>query len=267
MQLDMSPSKLYLSIIENAKKNKAKRIDLSNQGLMTFPPELLELDWLEEIILYNRPTLSSIKGNIMKMTKMDRMMEQRIYPREESYGNASAYGYGTEIESMGMELPSELQNFKNLQLLDLRGLRVGYCPDSLTGLYLDLDNAVELMEAGRLRLSNITGIALSEIPSEELMAKYIPVVKRIDLSQLGSAGRRQLKNIDVLFENETFLEQIQHIEEFNVSGLHLEEVPIYVYQVRNLKRLYLSGNDKSYAIFVGWRDYRHMGAYVCRAED
>jgi len=47
-------SELALSLIEEAKRNKSKALDLGKCGLTEIPESLMKLTWLEELNLCNR---------------------------------------------------------------------------------------------------------------------------------------------------------------------------------------------------------------------
>jgi len=56
-------SELALKLIREAKKTKAKKLDLGNCGLTELPDELFELVWLEELYLSEKCLIYDFETN------------------------------------------------------------------------------------------------------------------------------------------------------------------------------------------------------------
>lgn len=117
-------SELAINLISEARENHSKRLDLGNCALYNLPPELLELTWLEELILGSEwyEYDSQIRSWQKKKSKNTEAQNQ----------NKIRY------------LPIGIKSLSKLKKLNLSGNRINYIEPikTLTNLdYLDISSS------------------------------------------------------------------------------------------------------------------------------
>lgn len=161
---DLSPqqqrsSPSILQKIEQCRATGSKRIDLSNEPLVSFPRELLGLKDIEEIILTNN-----------KDWKENEPAPQALFTTKQYLGSEESKfmkmmppdfsGAHDPRVKPSFDIPHNLlELLPNLKLLDLRGNNIMGCPD-IPGLCLDLSNVFFLGES--INIANIVGLRVYE---------------------------------------------------------------------------------------------------------
>ncbi|MEH1856413.1 MAG: COR domain-containing protein [Nostoc sp.] len=166
-----------LQIIEQAAKEKATELDLSDNQLSSLPPEICHLSNLTTLSLFNNQ-LSSLPPEIYQLsnlTELDLSDNQlsSLPPEISQLSNLTTlYLYNNQLSSLPPEI-SQLSNLTTLYLYNnqLSSLPLEICQLSyLTTLYLS-DNQLSSLPPEISQLSNLTTLylnknQLSSLPSE-----------------------------------------------------------------------------------------------------
>ena len=223
-----TPQWVIKKILE-VKEKQLKKLDLTYRSwkdakLTKIPPEIFELEWLEELDLSgnNIPELPNILSHFPKLILFGfRWQENKPIPNwiklvPELKIDLSSF-------KISNKLPDLIFNFKNLKHLNLSGNKLISIPDHIT------------------KLTNLNSLDLSVNK-----LTYIPnhITKLTHLKSLDLSGN-QLNSIP------TFITKLTNLKSLNLSSNHLTSIPDSITQLTNLNSLDLSGNQlSSIPIFI-----------------
>ncbi|MFN6566356.1 COR domain-containing protein [Dendronalium sp. ChiSLP03b] len=205
-----------LQIIEQAAKEKATELDLSNNQLSSLPSEISQLSNLMELDLSNNQ-LSSLPPDICQLSYLmtlslgDNQISSLLPEISQLYNLRELYLHNNQLSS----LPSEIGQFFKLTRLDLDNNQLSSLPSGIGELYnltwLDLSNN---------QLSSLTP-EINQL--SDLTALYL------HKNQLGSLPPE--------------ISQLSNLTELSLHNNQLGSLPPEIGQLSNLTELYLHNNQ------------------------
>lgn len=225
---------LALDLIQQAKQEGWKRLDLGRTGLRAFPMEVLELVWLEELNLSDlyqdykskKWIISSNEGKDNHLTVIPLEIKQLCHLKKLRLG-------GSFVSKRSIKDISPLQYLYHLEVLDLSGNQIS----KIQGLQ-QLDN-LQFLDLNGNQISKIQGLQqLSNLQFLDLSENQINQIQ----------GLRQLNNLHTLNLNENQISKIQELKTLNnLQFLDLQTNQINqiqdLEQLKNLQSLNLSSNQ------------------------
>jgi Leucine-rich repeat (LRR) protein len=257
-----------------------KRINLSNNmklDPLTIFYELSKIPHLEKATL-NNINLTEVPASIgiLKQIRILEFQENPIVKISSEIGsleNLEELHVGTRssIFKCGLKtLPSELSKCTKLKILDLKMSDIETLPASFSALenleYIDLswnkllkfpDFLAKLSKVRHLDVSRnaigafptqlgVLGTSLETLLFEgNFYGKYTEKLNRIPLSITTLTNLKKLSLKDQVFENlpNNFWTSLINLEELNLSGGLIQEIPDGIESLTKLKTLYLKGNE------------------------
>ncbi len=218
-------------IIQTCINTQSKRLDIGQCGLTEIPVEILKMDWLEELILGNNPTVPED----YEYLKLDESLYKKVFPLE---GKMTVNdGEPNNVTPDSNFILSGLPNLKYLNIC-----RVGYFSFSR----LDTLNALSILIAGENRTlvfpgveSPVTSTKRSNSNTEKIQAG-LEILKRnarknkievLDLGRCelaeykwifaaGNTGNLRFLNLNSFnYENLVFLTDLPELISLNISYL------------------------------------------------
>ncbi|TRU98843.1 MAG: GTP-binding protein [Microcystis wesenbergii Mw_QC_S_20081001_S30] len=253
-----------LELIQQAKDERAGKLDLSNKNLTEIPPEIADLTSLQSLDLsYNQ--ISEIPEALAQLTSLQRLdlynnqireipeaLAQLTSLRSLELNNnqireiPEALGQLTSLRSLELynnqirEIPEALAHLTSLQVLYLSDNQISEIPEALTHLtslqILELNNNQirEIPEA----LGQLTSLQRLELNNNQI--REIPEA----LAQLTSLQRLELNN-NQISEIPEALAQLTSLRSLELNNNQIREIPEALAQLTSLQRLYLSDNQIS----------------------
>ncbi|BBD69748.1 Miro domain-containing protein [Nostoc commune NIES-4072] len=230
-----------LQIIEQAARDKVRKLDLSGKGLTTLLPEIGQLTNLRSLDLSSNQ-LSSLLPEIVQLTNLRSLNlsdnQLSILPPE--------IVQLTNLRSLNLRrnqlssLPPEIVQLTNLGLLNLPSNQLSSLPPEIVQLtnlrLLDLSNnqlsslPPEIVQLTNLRLLYLVRNQLSSLPPE--------IVQLTNLRSLNLSSN-QLSSLP------PEIVQITNLQRLNLSSNQLSSLPPQIVQLTNLRALYLGNNQLS----------------------
>jgi internalin A len=207
-----------LRIIEQAAKEKATQLDLSNNQLSSLPPEISQLSSLTRLYLSNNQ-LSSLPPEISQLSSLTRL---------DLHNN--------QLSS----LPPEICQLSSLTTLYLHNNQLSSLPpeicqlSSLTTLYLS-NNQLSSLPPEISQLSSLTTLYLSN----NQLSSPPP-----EICQLSSLTRLDLDN-NQLSSLPPEISQLSSLTTLYLDNNQLSSLPPEISQLSSLTRLYLQNNQLS----------------------
>ncbi len=211
-------SELALKLIRQAKKTKAKKLDLGKCGLTELPDELFELVWLEELYLSDEGWLNNFE------TKG----EMRFKSLNKGEGNNIKY------------FPSKIQQIKHLKTLLANGNYGNNWGLKDLGPLENLENLQQL-EVSNTQVSNLRPLGnlenLKVLTVSETQVSDLRPLKNLQSLQALQISQTQVSDISPL-------KNLQNLQELNVSKTQVSDLsPLK--DLQNLQQLYVSDTQVS----------------------
>ncbi|REJ39442.1 MAG: GTP-binding protein [Microcystis flos-aquae TF09] len=250
-----------LELIQQAKDERAEKLDLSNKNLTEIPPEIPQLTSLQELNLNNNQ-ISEIPEALAQLTSLqfldlghNQISEipealayltslQGLYlGRNQISEIPEALAHLTSLQHLNLynnqirEIPEAFAHLTSLQFLDLGHNQISEIPEalayltSLQGLYLRNNQISEIPEA----LTHLT--SLQELYLYNNQIREIPEA----LSHLTSLQSLDLRNNQIR-EIPEALAHLTSLQYLYLSNNQISETPEALAHLVNLKRLVLQNN-------------------------
>ncbi|MEJ6480771.1 COR domain-containing protein [Nostoc punctiforme UO1] len=227
-----------LQIIEQAAKEKATKLILSNNQLSSLPPEICQLSNLTELYLSNNQ-LSSLPPEICQLSKLTLLSLHQnqlssLPPEICQLSNLTLLSLDNNQLS---SLPLEICQLSNLTLLSLSKNKLSSLPpeicqlSKLTVQYLD-NNQLRSLPLEICQLSNLTLLSLS---NNQLSSLPLEICQLFNLTKL-TLDNNQLSSLPL---------EICQLSNLILLSLHnnqLSSLPLEFSQLSNLTLLSLDNN-------------------------
>ncbi|MEJ6484218.1 COR domain-containing protein [Nostoc punctiforme UO1] len=230
-----------LQIIEQAVKDKVTKLDLSDKGLTTLPPEFEKLTNLQSLDLSSNQ-LSSLPPEFEKLTNLQSLdlssnQLSSLPPEFEKLTNLQSLYLGSNQLS---SLPPEFEKLTNLQSLYLGSNQLSSLPsefEKLTNLQsLDLDsNQLSSLPPEFGQLTNLQSLDLSW----NQLSSLPPEFKKLTNLQILVISGNQLSSLPLE------IVQLPSLQSLRFSYNQLSSLPREIRQLSNLQFLYLYNNQLS----------------------
>eukprot|EP00058_Branchiostoma_floridae_P021551 XP_002607041.1 hypothetical protein BRAFLDRAFT_93565 [Branchiostoma floridae] len=247
------------------KTSSSKELDLSDHHFEQIPPEVFGIKDIEFLDVSNNP-LGSIPVNIASLSNLKELRAAGCGITEVS-GNISRCTYLNKVDlsrNPGISsLPVTMKENRYLKILALSGCELKSLPKNLTLLTmietLDLSNnelttlPSDISALQRLKVLILSDNALEGIPEsvESLGHLHFLEMKRNKMNN--SRGFQKLsvpphlKTLDMEGNHSLKmlpegLENLESLEELNISYCGIETLPDSIGNVTSIKRLHLAGN-------------------------
>jgi len=205
--------------IKECRKNKSKKLDLSKLNLKEIPPEIAELQFLEEldITCYDLINVPGFIGNIVSLKKL-------------SVGSRSISAHEREKIILSDEL-SNLKNLKNLSLGNyIPEIPPWVCKlDNLEALSIFNDSIKTIPEA----IANIKNLSKLRIHANKIDELPKEIGEKLSLTAL-ELRCPQLKTMPESFAN------LKSMKDFIFERCNLTAIPNYICGWTNLEAFELS---------------------------
>lgn len=228
-----------LAVIEKAKDDNAKELDLSGRKLTRIPSEALQLTGLQSLFL-DENLITIIPPEIKRLKCLRKLSLH---------------------ENLITWIPPEIGQLENLEELSLARNKITTIPpefsrlDNLLDLYL-YENQITSIPKGLIELRSIKKISLSDNQISQIPQKInqLKSLERLYLSNnriteipLELLQLQQLKKL-FLDENQISLippqvSQLQSLQVFSLGKNRLAECPPEISQLQRLEALYLENNQ------------------------
>lgn len=214
-------SELALELIREAKRTKAKKLDLGNCGLTELPDELFELVWLEELYLCNF-------GTFYFNTKKER---SRFYSKNKGNNNNNIIFFPPEIQLL-KELKILLANNNISNKWDLEDLSPLSSMQSLQYLSvprtsinnIDALKGLKKLQELRINQSSVKNLSALE-KNQELKLLSIYRTEINDLSPLSNLQNLEELNIHTTkISNLEPLKNLSNLQNLNASGTQINDL-------------------------------------------
>jgi internalin A len=233
----MSQTPRYvLEQIQEVKDKQLKRLDLDHGNLTQIPEEIFDLTHLEELILY-RNEIKTVPAEIHRLKNL-KLLDLRKNPVEEitdvkglvldfvcyqqhkhQISSENISGLKINLENKA-ELPEEIFEFPNLNLLDLSENELTQIPESITKLQ-------------NLTTLNLVGNKFTKIPDAIYHLKSLEILDINNFLVLISKNKNrinEIKNGNQIKEISPKILQLENLKVLDLSGNPLENPPIEVVQ-------------------------------------
>ncbi|NEP15532.1 MAG: TIR domain-containing protein [Leptolyngbya sp. SIO4C1] len=207
-----------LALIDGAARDGRKELDLSKCRLTRLPPEIGQLQSLQQLDLrYNQ--LSALPPEIVQLQSLQRL--------DLRYNQLSA-------------LPPEIVQLQSLQRLDLSSNQLSALPP-------------EIVQLQSLQLLNLSANQLSALPPEIVQLQSLQQLY-LSANQLSALPPEivQLQSLQQLYLSANQLSalppeivQLQSLQQLYLSANQLSALPPEIVQLQSLQQLYLSANQLS----------------------
>jgi internalin A len=226
--------------IHEAKVNNLKQLDLSFMNLSRIPPEIFELDLLEELNLRNN-RLESVPESITNLRKLIYLQlegNQLARLPEEMAGLHSLKMLNVQNNGLSV-LPESIPEMRNLILINLRGNKLTSLPDSISRLknltYLDLGyNGIATLPSSISQIECLSVLWLSENKWDAL-PEWDWIGNLSNLTRLGIGGCN-------LREIPRFVSRLHNLRDLAAGGNEITFIPDFVYDLKLLESIWLRDN-------------------------
>jgi len=228
-----------LELIQRAKDERARKLDLSKKNLTEIPPEIADLTSLQLLDLSNNQ-ISEIPEALAHLTSLQRLFLYNNQIREipEALTQLTSLQYLYLSNNQISEIPEALAQLTSLQLLDLSHNQIREIPEALAYLtslqYFNLSNnqISEIREA----LAYLTSLQDLDLRNNQI--REIPEA----LAQLTSLQYLYLYSNQIR-EIPEALAQLTSLQLLDLSNNQISEIPKALAQLTPLQVLYLSHNQ------------------------
>ncbi|TFK10430.1 Protein flightless-1-like protein [Platysternon megacephalum] len=222
-------------------------LKLNRTGLCYLPEELSSLQKLEHLSVSHN-NLTTLHGELSGLPCL-----RAIVARANSLKNSGVPDDIFQLDDLSvldlsynqlMECPRELENAKNMLVLNLGHNSIDNIPNQLfinltDLLYLDLsENKLESLPPQMRRLVHLQTLILNNNPLLHAQLRQLPAMTALQTLHLRNTQRTQ-SNLP------TSLEGLSNLADMDLAGNELSRVPECLYTLSSLRRLNLSSNQIS----------------------
>nr|XP_060642773.1 protein flightless-1 homolog [Anolis sagrei ordinatus] len=222
-------------------------LKLNRTGLCYLPEELSSLQKLEHLSVSHN-SLTTLHGELSGLPCL-----RAIVARANSLKNSGVPDDIFQLDDLSVldlsynqltEVPRELENAKNMLVLNLKQNSIDSIPNQLfinltDLLYLDLsDNKLESLPPQMRRLVHLQTLILNNNPLLHAQLRQLPAMVALQTLHLRNTQRTQ-SNLP------TSLDGLVNLSDVDLSCNELTRVPECLYTLSNLRRLNLSTNQIS----------------------
>ncbi|XP_048465259.1 protein flightless-1 homolog isoform X1 [Rhincodon typus] len=222
-------------------------LKLNRTGLCYLPEELASLHKLEHLSVSHN-SLTTLHGELSSLPCL-----RAIVARANNLKNSGVPDDIFQLDDLSVldlsynqltEIPRELENAKNMLVLNLSHNGVDNIPNQLfinltDLLYLDLsDNNLESLPPQMRRLVHLHTLILNNNPLMHAQLRQLPAMTALQTLHLRNTQRTQ-NNLP------TSLEGLSNLKDVDLSCNDLSRVPECLYTLSSLRRLNLSTNQIS----------------------
>lgn len=220
-------------------------LKLNRTGLCYLPEELSALQKLEHLSVSHN-SLTTLHGELSGLPCL-----RAIVARANCLKNSGVPDDIFQLDDLSVldlssnqltECPRELENAKNMLVLNLKNNSIDNIPNQLfinltDLLYLDLsDNKLESLPPQMRRLVHLQTLILNNNPLLHAQLRQLPVMTALQTLHLRNTQRTQ-SNLP------TSLEGLTNLSDVDLSCNDLSRMPECLYTLANLRRLNLSSNQ------------------------
>ncbi len=236
-------TKLARKKIDEAIKNKSKSLNLGKCGLETIPDEVLEMTWLEELILNNRiwdnhkkVWIENKYGIPNKINTLPNNIQSLTHLKSLRIGGDFIFG-NYHIDNIGI-----LQNLSGLTSLDIRSNNISDASflknlSGLTSLYISSNKQIKDFSF----LKNLSGLTSLDISynniSDASFLKNLSGLTSLDISY-----NKQIKDF-------SFLKNLSGLTSLDISYNNISDAS-FLKNLSGLTSLYIRSNNISDASFL-----------------
>jgi len=227
-------------IINEEKRKKSKKLNLSNLSLTSIPQAIYDLQHLTCLYLsYNR--LNSISENILQLENLEKLYlgNNQIETIPENIGKLKSLIDLDLSYNNIMTIPITINNLKMLKNLNFENNKIQEIPD-------------EIVELQYLENLNLSSNQLTKIP-ESIMK----LTKLINLNLM----RNQIDSIPVSITN------LKLLEKFNLQKNNIIEIPNYICKLSKLKKIIIEDNPIVKPIEIEVKDIASIRNYFHKLEE
>ncbi|MDB9427292.1 COR domain-containing protein [Microcystis aeruginosa CS-564/01] len=204
-----------LELIQQAKDERARELDLSIKNLTEIPPEIPQLTSLQYLYLRNN-RISEIPEALAHLTSLQHLnlRNNQISEIPEALTQLTSLQRLILSNNQISEIPEALAQLTSLQVLNLNNNQISEIPEALAHLT-------------SLQVLNLNNNQIREIPEA--------------LAQLTSLQHLNLSNNQIR-EIPEVLAHLTSLQELNLNNNQIREIPEALTHLVNLKRLVLKNN-------------------------
>uniref|UniRef100_A0A8C1M8R1 Protein flightless-1 homolog n=1 Tax=Cyprinus carpio TaxID=7962 RepID=A0A8C1M8R1_CYPCA len=222
-------------------------LKLNRTGLCYLPEELSSLQKLEHLSVSHN-SLTTLHGELSGLPNL-----RAVVARANNLKNSGVPDDIFQLDDLSVldlsynqltEIPRDLENSRNMLVLNLGHNSIGNIPNQLfinltDLLYLDLsDNNLDSLPPQMRRLVHLQTLILNNNPLMHAQLRQLPAMVALQTLHLRNTQRTQ-NNMP------TSLEGLTNLADVDLSCNDLTRVPECLYSLANLKRLNLSSNQIS----------------------
>uniref|UniRef100_A0A8C2Q0V7 FLII actin remodeling protein n=1 Tax=Cyprinus carpio TaxID=7962 RepID=A0A8C2Q0V7_CYPCA len=222
-------------------------LKLNRTGLCYLPEELSSLQKLEHLSVSHN-SLTTLHGELSGLPNL-----RAVVARANNLKNSGVPDDIFQLDDLSVldlsynqltEIPRDLENSRNMLVLNLGHNSIGNIPNQLfinltDLLYLDLsDNNLDSLPPQLRRLVHLQTLILNNNPLMHAQLRQLPAMVALQTLHLRNTQRTQ-NNMP------TSLEGLTNLADVDLSCNDLTRVPECLYSLANLKRLHLSSNQIS----------------------
>lgn len=235
--IDIPPD--MLSLIEKARRNRARVLDLSGRNLKILPESIGQLTQLHILNLSDNQ-LTQLPDRLGQLTQLRRLdlWNNQLRELPDSIGQLTQLEYLDISNNQLMDVPEPIGQLRQLQGLSLLENQLTQLPEFIK----------QLTQLYSLNLSGNPLVQLPEFIGELPLLEYL-YLWNDQLTQLPEfIGRlTQLKYLHLsnnqLMEVSKSIGQLRQLQGLYLSNNRLTQLPEWLRGIGSLKELYLHGND------------------------